>query len=123
MENILHVDELSFSKLYVALWNIVQKTKANIVTFVKSPVIVIHALLPRCLPSVKRKIGHPKHSKLVEYNYSKAAMLLVYLTPYKVSGKTNCGPTHLKCTLLWVLENKTLVVRLQRPLITSHSGN
>ena len=39
----LHVDEQLFFK---TLWNVVQKA-ANAVTFVKSPVIGIHALLPQ----------------------------------------------------------------------------
>ena len=43
----MYVDEVFFFK---TLWNMVQTTKANVMTFVKSPVIVIHILLPRCLP-------------------------------------------------------------------------
>ena len=46
----LYVNELFFFK---TLWTTVLKTKANVVELVKSPVIVIHGLLPRCLPSVK----------------------------------------------------------------------
>ena len=53
-KTLLHVIELFFF--------IVQKPNTNVVTIVKSPVIVIYTCTSSaCLPGVKQKVEYPKH--------------------------------------------------------------
>ena len=76
----LHVDELQ------SLCNTVQKTllpNTNVVTFVKSPVIVVHVVLPNlhrvlleCTPGGKRK---SVISQLLKYYFSKASIFAARL--------------------------------------------